>query len=276
MAPIGSLLRAAMQRLAQDPNFRKYVTTTATRIRQSPHVVKAEKDMRSAALRIKNRFTPSSATKPHQNAAGSGSSSSQQQQQQKVGTPFQRAQFFWGRNKEKVIAFISVNFMGILFALQFGQQIWHFLVAYFSSSSKPKHIQQKQNQIQQNNNNNTNTNNNLNKSEERQRKRKEKAAAAAAAVGVGAAAAGSGAGFLDLSVDGGDTNSYHNSHSNNSKDDYAQQFAESFQFKLDGGEFLSSLESHGITGAAAPRASSSWFGSSTTPQTTEMVFDLRR
>lgn len=260
---VGPLLRAAMQRLAQDPNFRKYVANTATRIRQAPQVAKAERDVRSAVQSLKTKFTSSTASsKP---ASATGQQQHQQQQQQKIGTPFQRAQFFWGRNKEKVIAFVSVNFMGILFALQFGSQIWHVIVQYFSSPSQ-KQISHRSNHPT---NNNNGSNNNSNKTDEQPQQQTRKQSKRKQAADAAAATSASQSGTLDLSLDGEGQRSSHTSN------DYAQQFAESFQYKLDGGEFLPSLQSNGVTGSAPRVATSSWFGTAST-QSSEMVFDLRR
>jgi hypothetical protein len=140
--------RGVVQRLMNDPNVRSAVNKVKNQVQKHPTTQKFIND-------VKNKFKAGAAATPSSGSNNSSSSSSNstssthgsnhhnQQNQQSTGASnaspgdfFAKGQKYWEQHRERVIAFVAANFMGILFFIQFGQQLWHLIVAAWISMNQ--------------------------------------------------------------------------------------------------------------------------------------------
>lgn len=249
--------RAAVQRFASDPNFRRFVGNIKQKIASHPQAKKLVEDIK---LKARTAFSNAKSSAPGTNATASGASGTTS----KSGADFfQRTQQYWEKNKDRFIGFLVANFMGVLFFIQFGSQAWHLLVQmwkqYFHENSidapkkkKKRDSSQAQNQVR---------------------------AIANPTLSQSAPLPQDDMGLvrdpyaLRLDVDNPQQHMLSMADSNFAQTN-EQSFETSFQFKIgDSMEFQSSLDSALVTGAI--ETSSSWFGSSEQPVEMQ-TFDLRK
>lgn len=111
-----------------DPTVKRYVGSVTQKVRQHPQMQKIVNDARDAFGKVTHSFRPKVAnTQKNSQTAGAGGASSR--------NFYQTATAYWNQHRERVVAFLAANFMGILFFIQFGQQLWHLLLAALSQSS---------------------------------------------------------------------------------------------------------------------------------------------
>ncbi|CUF26929.1 transmembrane protein, putative [Bodo saltans] len=142
--------RGVVQRLMNDPNVRNAVNKVKNQVQKHPATQKFINDVKS-----KFKAGGTAAASPAANGSNNNNNNSQSgsgshhhnQQQTGAGakaTPgdfFSRGQKYWEQHRERVIAFVAANFMGILFFIQFGQQLWHLAVATWSSMNQPHAVE---------------------------------------------------------------------------------------------------------------------------------------
>lgn len=153
--------RALIQRLVNDPNVRRAVNKIKAQVQKHPTTQKFVHDIKSKLSKAaasstaatqhgnSNQSTSNSASNAHSSSSGGGSTQqstttggNSNNQQQGGGDFFKRGQQYWDQHRERVIAFVAANFMGILFFIQFGQQIWHLVVIALRSPDG-KHVEER-------------------------------------------------------------------------------------------------------------------------------------